>query len=64
MAEATVSTASSIELSSLSTLGRREPGPGAAEIDYDEERAVPHSRACGGIQSNWKTLHYYHENQG
>lgn len=53
MAQATISTASSIELSSVaSTLGRRELGLGSADIAYDEERAQPSSRAVVKGQSN------------
>lgn len=58
MAEATASTASSIEMSSItSTLGRRDPGLGSAVNGYDEERAEPNARAGVGGKGNWKPLY-------
>lgn len=57
MAEATASTASSIEMSSItSTLGRRDHGLGSAVNGYDEERAEPNARACVRGKGNRKLL--------
>lgn len=53
MAEATASTATSIEMSSIAAaIGRRETVLGSAEIGYDEERAEPNSRACVARRSS------------
>lgn len=55
MAEASASTAVSIEMSSIvPTLSRRDAGLRSDGIGYDEEQAEPNSTACVGGKGNRK----------